>query len=135
MQKAARAHAIEQRRAKARAHAIDQQQAKARATARAEARAAARTEAHAKALAATRAAEPSSAADLGGHSGSIQLLAKVLLGVAAVLLLLALAPTSAAYTFGPRAGHALAEGRFTLAGIGAALAIGMVVALFLGGAQ
>ena len=58
----------------------------------------------------------------------------MLLGVAAALLLLALAPDSAAYnTFGPRVGHVLAEGRFTLAGIGAALAVGMVVALYLGG--
>ncbi len=116
----------------ARAHAIELQQAKAKAEAKA--RVTARAAARAKALAAARASGAASAGALGDHHATIQLLAKVLLGVAAALLLLALAPDSAAYnTFGPRVGHVLAEGRFTLAGIGAALAVGMVVALFLGG--
>ena len=114
------------KKAAARAHAIELQQARARATARAAARA--------KALAVARANRTADAGALADHHGTIQLLAKVLLGVAAALLLLALAPDSAAYnTFGPRVGHVLAEGRFTLAGIGAALAVGMVVALYLGG--
>ena len=57
----------------------------------------------------------------------------VVLGVAGLLVLLALTPAQAAYALGPRFGSTLVHGRFTLAGVGVAMAVGMVVALGLGG--
>ncbi len=57
-----------------------------------------------------------------------------LLAVAASLLLLALAPRRAAYSFGPRVGTVLDHGRLAFAGVGAAVGAGVLLALVLGGA-
>lgn len=58
---------------------------------------------------------------------------ELLLGVAALLVLLALAPARAAYALGPKLGQTLVQGRFALAGAGVAMAVGLLVAFSLGG--
>jgi hypothetical protein len=68
-------------------------------------------------------------------SGSISLAAKLLLGLAALLVLLAFAPTGAAFALGPQIGNTLVNGRYALAGVGVAMAVGLLVAFRLGGAQ
>ncbi len=65
--------------------------------------------------------------------GGISLIGKAVLGVAALLVLLAIAPVNAAYALGPRVGETFVHGRLALAGIGVAMAVGTLVAVGLGG--
>ena len=74
-------------------------------------------------------------ADENGASGTLSLIAKVILGLAAILVLLALAPARAVYAIGPRAGETLDHGRVAIAGAGVAIVVGMLIALGLGGVQ
>ena len=73
--------------------------------------------------------------DENGASGTLSLVAKVILGLAALLVLLALAPARAVYAIGPRAGETLDHGRVAIAGVGVAIVVGMLIALGLGGVQ
>jgi hypothetical protein len=78
---------------------------------------------------------PATTATATSTGGGLSLVAKAILAVAAVLVLLAIAPPRAAYALGPRVGETFAHGRLALAGIGVAMAVGMLVALGLGGTQ
>ena len=122
----------------ARARAAARQRAKARAQARAlAAKAAAERARKARVAALTPAVVQVSASTGGaeaGSSGSISLAAKLILGLAALLVLLAFAPIEAAYALGPKIGNALVHGRYALAGTGVAMAAGLLVAFRLGGA-
>jgi hypothetical protein len=57
----------------------------------------------------------------------------ILLGLSALLVLLACAPARAAYAVGPNVGRTLAHARLAIGGAGVAMAIGILVAFGLGG--
>lgn len=67
-------------------------------------------------------------------STSIPIAGEVLLGVAALLILLSIAPARAGYAVSPRVGRALTHGRMTFAGAGIAVVVGLIVSFGLGGA-
>ena len=79
----------------------------------------------------TRAAVQASSST--SSAGGIPAVGKAIFIAAVLLLLLAMAPARLAYAVGPRAGEVLSNGRLPLAGIGIAMAVGMLVAFGLGG--
>ncbi|MCY7302012.1 MAG: hypothetical protein LH654_03055 [Thermoleophilia bacterium] len=68
-----------------------------------------------------------------GSDNSFPRVGELLLGLSALLVLLALAPSRAAYAVSPRVGQTLAQGRLALAGAGVSIVVGLLVAFGLGG--